>query len=62
MSPRGSKIDDHGIIQTVFDPKITFPTCARVKNISFDQFLFLPPNMFGVTRWDTFFCSQLSSW
>ena len=39
MGPRGSKIDYDGTIRTVFDLKITFPTCVRVKNITFDQFL-----------------------
>ena len=37
MGPRGSKIDHNGTIRTVFDLKITFPTCACVKNITFDQ-------------------------
>ena len=39
MGPHGSKIDYNGIIRTVFDPKITFPTCVRVKNNTFYQSL-----------------------
>ena len=39
IGPRGLKIDYNGIIRTVFDPKITFPTCVRVKNVTFDRFL-----------------------
>ena len=39
IDSRGSKIDYDGTIRTVFDLKITFPTCVRVKNITFDQFL-----------------------
>ena len=35
MGPRGSKIDYSGTILTVFDLKITFPTCVRAKNITF---------------------------
>ena len=29
MGPRGLKINYNGIIRTVFDPKITFPTCVH---------------------------------
>ena len=39
MGPRASKIQDHGIILTDFDPKITFPTSIRVRNVTFDRFL-----------------------
>ena len=39
IDPCGSKIDYNGIIRTVFDLKITFPTCVCVKNSTFDQFL-----------------------
>ena len=45
MGPRGSKIDYDGTIRTVFDLKITFPTCVRVKNITFDQFLKICRNL-----------------
>ena len=39
IGPPAPKIRYTGIILTVFDPKNTFPTSVRVRNITFELFL-----------------------